>query len=223
MKSFDVILFPPQMAWCCQYVNKLIFDKCFLLLVLICRGYTFDISIIQVYAPTADSSEDDIELFYEQLDEAKRQCKSQDIIIVMGDLNAKVGSEEIEQVSGKYGLGVINERGERWADWCKANNQVIMNTWFKNHKRRLWTWKHPGDRTRNQIDYVTINHRFRNSVQNAKAYPGADCDSDHNPVVCSHQGSPSQIETCCTRRKTAVELTTRECRNEDPIRCRSTK
>ena len=149
------------------------------------KGKPFDISVIQLYAPTADSSEEEIDLFYEQLDEAKRQCKSQDVIIVMGDLNAKVGNEEIEQVTGRFGLGEMNERGERWASWCKANSQTIMNTRFKHHKRRLWTWRDPGGRIKNQIDFVTINHRFRKAVQNAKTYPGADCNSDHNPVVCN--------------------------------------
>ena len=70
------------------------------------------------------------------------------------------------------------------ADWCVRNGQVITNPWFKHHPRRLYTWiRSPGDRVRNQIDYITINHRFRNAVKNSRTYSGADCESDHNPVV----------------------------------------
>ena len=101
----------------------------------------------------------------------------------MGDLNAKVGSEKVEHTVGNHGLGTLNERGERWVDWCQSHDQVIMNIWFKNHVRRVWTWKDPGNRSKNQIDFVTINYRFRNSAQQAKAYTGASCGSDHNPVI----------------------------------------
>ena len=60
---------------------------------------------------------------------------------------------------------------------------MISNTWFKHHPRKLWTWKSPGGRYKNQIDYITINKRFRNAVTQVKTYPGADCNTDHNPVV----------------------------------------
>ena len=60
---------------------------------------------------------------------------------------------------------------------------MICNTWLRHHPRHLWTWSSPGNRYRNQIDYVTINRRFRNSIVQAKTYPGADCGSDHVPVV----------------------------------------
>ena len=152
-------------------------------------------SIIQVYAPTENSSEEDVDSFYEQLDLARKQCKSQDIIVIMGDLNAKIGKGEIDHIVGKHGhvfhivgkhgLGNRNERGEKWIEWCTANSQVILNSWFKQHERRLWTWKSPADRTRNQIDYITINSRYRNSITNVKTYPGADCNSDHVPVVAN--------------------------------------
>ena len=148
------------------------------------KGSPFDLSIIQVYAPTSDSSEEEIHKFYDTLEEAKRQCGSQDIIIIMGDLNAKVGSELCEDIVGKHGLGTQNVRGERWVQWCVANGQVITNTLFEEHPRRRWTWKSPDGETKNQIDFITINRRFRNAVQHSKAFPSADCGSDHLPVIC---------------------------------------
>ncbi|XP_062914140.1 craniofacial development protein 2-like [Mobula hypostoma] len=145
------------------------------------RGQPFDLA-------TTDGTNKDIQRFVdkfcEELEQAKNGCKSQDIVIVMGDLNAKVGQCADGNTTGKFGLGERNERGEKWVEWCKMNNQVIMNTYFKNHPRRLWTWKSPGDNTRNQSDFITINQRFRNSVTQCKTYPGADCNSDHNPVAC---------------------------------------
>ena len=154
------------------------------LMLMKLKGHPFNISIIQVYAPTSESDEEEIDKFYDMLDKAKGQCKSQEVVIIMGDLNAKVGSGKYGDVAGKYGLGIRNERGQRWVEWCDANNQVITNTWFEDHPRRRWTWRSPGGNFRNQIDYITINKRFRNAIKYSKSYPGADCGSDHNPVIC---------------------------------------
>ena len=84
---------------------------------------------------------------------------------------------------GPFGLGIRNERGDTFAEWCEQNGQAVMNTWFKHHPRYLWTWKSPDEGTKNQIDYITINKRFRNSITQAKTRPGADCGSDHVPVM----------------------------------------
>ena len=84
-----------------------------------------------------------------------------------------------------YGLGEKKERGERLADWGMEKNLAVMNAWFSHHKRHLWTWKSPGDITRNQIDYILINKRFRNAVTQVRTYPGAAVDSDHLPLIAS--------------------------------------
>ncbi|GFS03866.1 craniofacial development protein 2-like [Elysia marginata] len=102
----------------------------------------------------------------------------------MGDFNAKVGEGRIDNIVGPYGLGDSNERGERLVDWCREKDMLVANTWFPIHPRRRWTWSSPGDRSRNQIDSILVKRRLRNSVQYAKAMPGGDCGSDHNPVVC---------------------------------------
>ncbi len=94
-------------------------------------------------------------------------------------MNARVGDQRINNTVGPHGLGTINDRGERWAEWCTTNNQVIMNTWFQLPKRRKYTWVHPSGKSRSQIDYITINDRFRNAVKRTQTYPGADCGSDH--------------------------------------------
>ena len=84
--------------------------------------------IVQVYAPTSTSLEDEIEKFYDDLDAAYKLCGSQEMKIVMGDLR-----KEVE----RHGLGSRNERGDMWVDWCMTYDQVIMNTWFQHHKIHL--------------------------------------------------------------------------------------
>ena len=152
-------------------------------LVIKLNAKPFDIAVIQAYAPTSTCSDDDIDKFYEDLGRAWKQLKSQDIKVVMGDFNAKVGSTRIDDIVGPKGIGSINERGEMLVTWCRDHELMIANTWFENHPRRCWTWKSPGDRVRNQIDYILVPKRFRNAVKWAKSMPGADCGSDHIPVV----------------------------------------
>ena len=103
----------------------------------------------------------------------------------MGDFNAKVGNDRIDNIVGPFGLEEINEheQGEKPVECCKEYNFVVMNTWFKNHPRRYWTWKNPGGGIRNQIDYMLIQERYRNSITSCRPMPGADFDSDHNLVL----------------------------------------
>lgn len=132
------------------------------------EGQPININIIQVYAPTSESTEEEIQKFYNDLNTAMRQCKHHEVNIVMGDLNAKVGEEQDTDVTGKFGLGRRNERGEMLVDWARNNNMIIGNTWCHQHPRRLWTWKSPDNKTRNQIDYIMINKRFKNSLRSVK-------------------------------------------------------
>ena len=149
------------------------------------RGKPFNIAIVQVYAPTSSSTEEELDDFYDDLYRAFIQCKSQEVILVMGDINAKVGKGRQQDIVGPHGLGRRNERGDTWVQWCEQNDQIITNTWFEHNPRRLWTWRSPDDNTKNQIDYITINRRFRNSILNVKGYPGADCNTDHVLLVAT--------------------------------------
>ena len=101
----------------------------------------------------------------------------------MGDLNAKVGQERNGNIVGPCGMGEKNERGVKLIECCQKRQLTITNTWFTQPNRRKYIWISPGGKTRNQIDYIMINTQFRNSVKQANTYPGADIDSDHNPVV----------------------------------------
>ena len=102
-----------------------------------------------------------------------------DVIFIIGDWNAKVGSQETPGVTGKFGLWIWNEEGQRLTDFCKENTLVITNTLFQQHKRRLYTWTSPDGQHRNQTDYILCSQRWRSSIQSGKTRPGADCGSDH--------------------------------------------
>lgn len=147
------------------------------------------LNIIRVYAPTADKPEEEVEDFYEEITRLLKLTKKEDINIVLGDLNAKVGSNRVADIVGPFGIGDRNERGDRLVNFCEENDLVVSNTWFQLPARRLYTWKSPQDKpghiVRNQIDFILINKRFRNFMSRVSTYPGADIGSDHSPVIAN--------------------------------------
>ena len=94
-----------------------------------------------------------------------------------------MGSQEIHGETGKFGLGVQNEAGQRLTGFCQKSALVAENTLFQRHKRRLYTWTSPDGQHRNQIDYILCSQRWRSSIQSAKTRPGADCGSDHELLI----------------------------------------
>ena len=103
------------------------------------QGKPFNITIIQVYAPTSNAEEAEIEWFYEDLQDFLELTPKKDVLIIREDWNAKVGSQEIPGVTGKFGLVVQNEAGQRLTEFCQENTLIIANTLFQQHKRRLYT------------------------------------------------------------------------------------
>ena len=91
-----------------------------------------------------------------------------DVLFFIGDWNAKVGSQEIPGVTGKFGLGIQNEAGQRLIEFCQENALVIANTLFQQHKRRHYRWTSPDDQHRNQADYILCSQRWRSPIQSAK-------------------------------------------------------
>ena len=148
------------------------------------KAQPVDVIVIQVYAPTNDAPQTETEEFYSELENVvKLQKKYQDCLVVMGDFNGKVGDMKEDNIVGPFGLGQRNENGQSVIDYCRKYNLMIANTWFETKERNRHTWIAPDKKTKNQIDYILIDNRYRNGVNNSKARPGADCDSDHNLVV----------------------------------------
>ena len=106
-----------------------------------------------------------------------------DVFFIIGDWNAKVGSQETPGVTGKFGLGMRNEAGQRLTEFCQENALVIANTVFQQHKRIFYTWTSPDGQNRNQIDYIVCSQRWRSSIQSAKTRPGAKGGSDHELLI----------------------------------------
>ncbi|XP_049864013.1 craniofacial development protein 2-like [Schistocerca gregaria] len=140
-------------------------------------------TVVQVYMLTSSADDEEIEEMYDQIKEIIQIVKGDENLIVMGDWYSVVGKGREGNVVGEYELGQRNERGSHLVEFCTEHNLIIGNTWFKNHKRRLYAWKNPGDTKRYQIDYIMVRQRFRNQVLNCKTFPGADVDSDHNILV----------------------------------------
>ena len=103
----------------------------------------FNITVIQVYAPTSNTEENEVEWFYEDLQDLLELTPKKDVLFIIGDWNAKGGSQETPGVTGKFGLGIQNEAGQRLIEFCQENALVITNTLFQQHKRRLYTWTSP--------------------------------------------------------------------------------
>ena len=106
------------------------------------QGKPFNITVIQVYALTSNAEEAEVERFYEDLQDLLELTLQKDVLFIIGDWNAKVGSQETPGVTGKFGLGVRNEAGQI-IEFCQEKALVIANTLFQQHKRRLYTWTSP--------------------------------------------------------------------------------
>ena len=101
------------------------------------QGKPFNIMVIQVYAPTSNTEEAEVEWFYEDLQDLLEQTPKTDVLFIIVDWNAKVGSQETPGITGKFVLGVQNEAGQRLIEFCQENVLVIANTLFQQQERRL--------------------------------------------------------------------------------------
>ena len=156
----------------CNLKNDRMNSVCF-------QGKPFNITLIQVYALTSNAEEVEVKQFDEDLQDLLELTPKKDILFIIVDWNAKVGSQEMPGVTGKFGLGVRNEVGQRLIQFCQENELVIVKTLFQQNKRRLYTWTSPDGQQQNQFDYILCSQRWRSSIQSAKTRLGADCGSDH--------------------------------------------
>ena len=123
-------------------------------MICVCfQGKPFNITVIQVHALTSNAEEGEVQRFYEDLQDLLELTPKNDVLFIIGDWNAKVGSQETPGVIGNFGLGIQNEAGQRIIEFCQENALVITNTLFQ-HKRRLYTWTSPDGQHHNQIDYI---------------------------------------------------------------------
>lgn len=140
-----------------------------------------EIKIIQVYAPTnsKDTTEEQVEEFFDDIQKALSDLNRKQEIIVMGDFNSQIGQGESYErpTIGKYCYGKRNARGERLLNFCQAHQLTILNTQFKCRVNRRWTWISPGDRYKTQVDYILVNKR--NMFENCKIINKFNFYTDH--------------------------------------------
>ena len=147
------------------------------------QGKPFKITVLQVHVSISNAEEAEVEWFYEDLYDLLELTPKKDVLFIIGDWNAKEESQDILGVTGKFGLAVQNEAGQRLIEFCQENALVIANTVFQQHKRRLYTWTSPDGQYQNQIDYILCGQRWRSSIQSAKTRPGADCAHVMNSLL----------------------------------------
>lgn len=185
-------------------VTKVIQHSDRLMLVKI-QAEPVNLVIIQVYMPTSDHSEEEVEELYEEMEVLIEKEKGNDYLVVMGDWNAVVGEGKDDKEVGSFGLGKRNERGQLLVEFCKRKKMKITNTWFDHEKRRIYTWKKAGDTGRYQLDYILVRQRYGNSVKNSRGYPGADIDSDHNLVMMNAEIKLKKMKRAARRYRWKLE------------------
>ena len=147
------------------------------------QGKPFSVTVIQVYVPTSNVEEAEVEWLYDDLQDLLELTPEKDVLFIIGDWNAKARNREIPGITGKFDLRAQNEAGQRLIEFCQENALIIANTLFQQHKRRHYTWTSPDGQHRNQIDYILCSQRWRSPIQSAKTRAGADCASDHELLI----------------------------------------
>ena len=177
--------------------------------VLRFKGRFKNYSLINAHAPTNESTEEIKEEFYEKLSKAYSNCPRHDIKIILGDMNAKVGREEVFRPTiGKWSLHEeTNENGLRLVDFATEKGMVIKGTFFEHKRIHQATWESPDGITRNQIDHCLVDGRHFSDVINVKVCRGANVDSDHYLVVVVLRAHINRAQTIRSQasRKIAIE------------------
>lgn len=142
------------------------------MVVIQMSGNLSNINIVEVYVPNTDAMDAEIDKFYNGISVLLKRFKKQDVAIIMGDFNAKIGKRKCGDLVSEYGLGVKNERGDRLKLSIEEKYLIVLNTFFKLPPQCLYAWTSPKDQpdgiVRNQIDYILILKRFRNSCLGVK-------------------------------------------------------
>ncbi|KAH9591731.1 Craniofacial development protein 2 [Schistosoma haematobium] len=174
-------------------------------------------NVIQCYASTNDYNEEAKDQFYNRLQSIVEKCPTKDLTILMGDFNAKVGTDNTgyEDIMGGHGLGERNENGERFANLCAFNKLVIGGTICPHKRIHKITWTSPDHTTQSQIDNICINKTFRRTMEDVRTKRGADIASDHHLLVAKMKLKPKKQWT--TGRTTRQKLNTAFLQDTDKL------
>ena len=145
-----------------------------------------NVTVINAYAPTNLAEDDKKDQFYEQLQAVFNKVPKRDLPILLGDMNAKIGSDNsgLEQVMGRHGMGAMNDNGRRFTEFCAFNKLIIGGSLFPHKDVHKATWISPDRVTENQLDHITTHRKFRTSMLDVRVKRGADIASDHHLLIC---------------------------------------
>ena len=168
------------------------------------QGKAFNITVIQVYAPTTDAEEAEVNwILWRPTRSSRTNTKKKYVFFIRGDWNTKIESQEILGATGKFGLGVQNEVGQRLTEFCQKKALVIANTLFQQPKRQLYTWTSSDGQYQKQIDYILCSRRWTSCIQSAKTRPWDHCGEPSTSV----RSSASHVGIC------GEEIITKKCVN----------
>ena len=147
------------------------------------QGKPFNITVIQVDAPTSNAEETEVEWFHEDLQDLLELTPKKDVLFIIRDWNANVGSQRNTWSNRQIWPWSTEWSWAKLIEFSQENTLVIANTLFQQHKWRLYTWTTPDGQHQNLIDYIICSQRWRRSIQSAKTRPRADCGSDHELLI----------------------------------------
>ena len=176
--------------------------------LVLCITTRYQLKIVQVYAPTTSHSEDEINIFYNDIDKILENPSH--YTIVMGDFNAKVGvrTNPSETATGSVGLGQRNERGDTLIEWTTSKDYKIMNTLFQKKIERRWTWRSPDGKTKNEIDYVMTDKP--NMITDVRVINRINIGSDHRMLMSNIRLDTKAERKKLLRKKKPPKVDTRE-------------
>lgn len=172
------------------------------------RTRTGQATVISAYAPTLSADQETKTQFYEEINYVVQQIPAEDQLFVLGDFNARVGADHElwPTCLGHFGVGKMNENGQRLLELCANNQLCVTNTYFNCKPRYRVSWRHPRSSHWHQLDIVLTKRGNINSVNMTRSFPSADCDTDHTLVICKakiewkklHSAKPPKKPKLCT-------------------------
>ena len=153
------------------------------------------VTLVSVYAPTLSATPDTKDEFYDQLSATISNISNKEQLIVLGDFNARVGADQRSWPSclGKFGIGKMNDNGQRLLELCAYHNLYIANSFFKTKPQHKVSWRHPRSKHWHQLDLILVRRTAIKNVLHTRSYHSADCDTDHSLVCCKVRLHPTRF------------------------------
>ena len=167
------------------------------------------VNLISVYAPTLGATNDTKDEFYDQLDSFISRIPKEEQLILLGDFNARVGADCDSWPSclGKFGVGKMNENGQRLLEICSYHELSITNSFFQTKPQHKVSWRHPRSKHWHQLDLIITRQSTIKCVLITRTFHSADCDTDHSLVCCKIRLKPKRTHSARPEGKVRIDVT----------------